>query len=332
MLIDLHDDVGDGLAELTARPAAVDALRCLALAHHEGKHFVTGNRGVLDALGRCRALGDASQAMYRHASRRLSDGHQLRARLRARIVVRATLEPGAPRVSEHPDKLVFTAPIADFVDSSRIQASRVLGENLDDAKIYCAAAAAYLHRFGARDLVAHLRAHGGGGGTTAELFEAHSSETPVLCIVDSDRKSAMAALGTTARAVQQARARIHRRPTFVAADARVLGCHELENLIPAGLAIAALDGVPETRRWIAHAEEAGCLGRADFVDLKRWLADRAGQSNPIDFLSHVAVHVDRLSANKLAESLFTAPLTDHWEDLGAHLLAWGCAPKRKHVL
>lgn len=332
MLIDLADELGEQAASLCKEPASVHALRCLAIAHQEGKHFITGNHAVLAAFGRAEALGRPSQVAFLNARRSLNEGHALRKEVQvfARVVRDA---PAGERIDEAGGRLCFRVPLGEFADSGRVQQTRLVCEHLDDARVYRAAAEALLKRSKFSALKLAVSPVHGGGQTTGPVFEARAVDGAVVCVVDSDRADESAVIGSTARQVQEVRARLHRGSGFLLADAYVLEmCRELENLLPTALVLDALAGVPDLLRCAVKAAEHGQLGQGDFIDIKKVLARHAGREGQVEVLAHVAAFVAKTSAEKVAQYLFQAPLGEVWSGLAERLFAWGCAPRRTFVV
>lgn len=329
MLIDLDDALADLLEDLSDRHAA--ALGHVALSHHEGLHFVTGNRNVLQALARCEALDLLARTRYRQIDRQIHDGHSLRASVRARIRVVPALAVGERRIERRAGRLEFRAPLLDFDTSIRVQATTLLGEHVDDASVYLRAARAHLHRnMKGVPLACNMRRLGGGGSTIVPMFTHKAGEEGiVLAIADSDRKDVKAPLGSTASALRSERDRLHAANAgFIAADAHILPCHELENLLPGRLLSDALPRGCD-RGVIASCERAareGKLGRADFADVKALV----GSEKLLEF---VAAFLDTRSDRECADYLFAAdPPAAVWRELGDELFAWGCAPRRRMMM
>jgi hypothetical protein len=120
--------------------------------------------------------------------------------------------------------------------------------------------------------------HGGGSMTAQTFTHAYASPRPVLCVVDSDRRSPDGALGDTASAVVTAA----QAAPHGTADVAVLPVRELENAFPLrvirmvyqSLGDATVAGKCQTLIDFCEAEPAGGDRRAQmvaFLDFKEGL-------------------------------------------------------------
>jgi hypothetical protein len=110
--------------------------------------------------------------------------------LRERVSHFAVIEVREGGIHEEADgdeaQRCFRVPLAYFSDSGRTQASRLVAEDRDDARVYQRAAEAYLCRLGPKGLTVRLQPYGGGGANTADALRDHVPEGPTVCIVDAD--------------------------------------------------------------------------------------------------------------------------------------------------
>jgi hypothetical protein len=284
MLLILADAIRDELARVLASGDLRDALSNLARAHREGKHIVSGPAALLGRLGEARALAEDVRGTFRQIKLR----HLEAATLRASVSHLAVIEPrdGDVREEGNGTQRRYRVPLSYFRDSARSQASRLIAEDRDDARVYQRAADAYLFRSGPKGLTLCLQLYGGGGANTADAVRDHARQGPTVCVVDADYKwsddEGVPSEGDTAARARQAARELAGE---VLCAVHAVPCREVENLFPGELVLdcfVATDRGPFHQRCV-RAAELGLLGggpRVDRLDLKEGLRRRDYEALP----------------------------------------------------
>ena len=269
MLISITESaIGQAQGTGEAAETAKEALELIARGRLEGKHLLFGKRDVMGELSSMPGLGERAQRVYGRVMDRLPQKASLVGSLTRRMEVVADDEELFPRSSRVGAATVVRVPLCTFRDSTFIQPTVLLTENLRDAR----AALLLGHAFAIHDglgtirLVAQERA--GGGATTAETYAAIQAAGIglCLCVVDSDRKCPSAALGSTARSVK--RVDDASKPLC---EVHTLEAREMENLLPTKLVAGIATGNRQREAGLIAIEQIEAIEPEIrlYLDLKR---------------------------------------------------------------
>jgi hypothetical protein len=202
MLFHIEESVSDLISSGNPTQQDFDALVYLALASSEGNHRITGSRRALRQLAEAQSIGlSQRKAFERVASRVAQEGHLFhQLPTVGRIIADSQAIPSAANSGK---RRIITLPLRWFDDSSKIQPTILLAENLSDVRVLMmiGEAGTILNSFGHLPLK-HFPISGGGSTTRAVLNDLASTGRLCLCVVDSDRMCPSSALGSTAAAVQ----------------------------------------------------------------------------------------------------------------------------------
>jgi hypothetical protein len=167
----------------------------------EGYHRITGSRKVLAELRKVQGLGIKDVRTLERAFGRIGQEGDLRWKLPiyGKVIVSSATSPVS---SYSGSQRVIEFPLQWFDRLAKLLPTKLLGENLSDARIFekfgevgsLIAAPLYL------PIQATLR-HGGGSAIGSVLEQIAHSEALCICIVDSDKSSPLGASGGTARTV-----------------------------------------------------------------------------------------------------------------------------------
>jgi hypothetical protein len=287
MLLLLASELRDELPRVLGTGELRDALSNLARAHREGKHIVSGPATLLRQLGEAQELPEDVRGTFQQLKRRhFDDADGLRKR--ASHVVVIELRDGVIEEAEggNEARRCFRVPLEYFSDSGRVQASRLVAEDADDARVYQRAAEAYLCRLGPKGLSVHLQSYGGGGDSTADALRDHARHGPTVCVVDADYKwsdeEGKPAEGATAA---NARKAVRKLTGNTVCTVHAVPCREVENLLPPALVRECF--VPTDRgdfyKRCVRAFELGLFGGGAHVnrlDLKKGLSRKDYESIP----------------------------------------------------
>lgn len=209
----------------------------LAFAYRKGIHVVSASFQTIQAFMRLMS-GDVRGVLSVIKQRRY-ELHSLVAEVDSYVEVIGDADSVTRIVRA--GKTVFRVPPSFFSDPSRVERTRLVAEDLDDATTYHAVGAAYIHRNAKRliGLTIQLNPFGGGGSSTADQFRQCARQGPTLAIVDSDKDYSLDNEGETARATRRALLEIQAQTVC---DVYVPNCRELENLIPGSLLVDSLTG------------------------------------------------------------------------------------------
>lgn len=228
MLIEISKDA----AEIAAQNEhALHAIEDLGGAGARGEHLVIARRDVLKALVVLTDISERTRGYFRRVAGRYSELGALFNGFVERILV--TAEGGIVR-----DDLGWKVPLGALVREGILCRSQLVAEHGQDGDLFVEAGYDYLR--GAKlASVVKLRVtvrDGGGSGVPGVFGRSVREELgPVLCIVDSDKRFPLAAVGDNAR---RCAAVLSNPPPWVA-RLEVLAVREVENLVPLGYLAAA---------------------------------------------------------------------------------------------
>jgi hypothetical protein len=223
MLLVLHDSLAKALDQNTV----LEALEMIALARREGKHLVFAKRDVLKSLLNCAELSKRTRQVYLKLYAQLAEMQVYLQTLSRRVEVIALDTGLSSRLEKHCK--VISVPARYFSNSSLIQKTILLTENLDDATLYQTITQIYLKWKKLKKIAILFEAYAGGGSTTKKAYQRiqDQAERFCLCLLDSDKKSPNSPLGNTAKEVKKIE-----NPNQPLCEYLILGVREIENLIP----------------------------------------------------------------------------------------------------
>lgn len=237
--------------QTAADPAFRLFLENAARAHREGKHVLSFDLSLYQKAREVADLSRDALAALDNAKLRASDTSTLWRDLAVRIQVGPRQAP--PGWAD--DHRTFVLPYPQLVDSAQLQRSVVVGEDLNDTKVFARLADEW-GRVHARGFLSRIDILPGGGDRSADVAEiALAQQRMVLLVTDSDQKHPTDGLGSTAR---KARALESSHP-FDILKVQVLEANEIENLLPASL---VRDATSQSRQSEGreHIDEALRLG------------------------------------------------------------------------
>jgi hypothetical protein len=222
MFIKLSDDL---LPHLDFNDFATqDALENIATCFRAGKHLVTGSRGVLEFI----------IDNYDSAPRTIAAFKQMKNEIPQLGLLSETMSyimevvPVGLGIEEIYGKKILKMPLTNLHNSSVLEPTQVIGEDLTDLEFYSLVASAFLYRNRMPSVKIRHEPVNGGGSTTGTVYRHHQDlqERLCLCIVDSDKKSPGEEIHDTAKAVIGVNAK--NKPL---SDAIVVDVHEMENFL-----------------------------------------------------------------------------------------------------
>lgn len=228
MLICLENDVANiDFGENEQYAAAIEALFASVRL---GRHFVTASRTTLQTLSKSMAFSSITRKIISRIDNEIAQVYQLIDRTEWRVSV----SPSYISIKKDLNSKIFCVPLGDL---DHINSCVLLGENLDDTRVFHYAAKHYAvaHKLSACDCF--FEKDNGGGATTPQVLEQRLNEHKwCLVITDSDRKSPKGCAHTP---VSSHCKRIVENSQKVALHIS-LPSHEVENFVPPAISGAAL--------------------------------------------------------------------------------------------
>jgi hypothetical protein len=244
--------VDRSLAEVldaSSRPhqAIVDAVSNLALARREGKHLLFADRETLRACAESPWLSERAHRVYSHLLNNLPQMKTYLENLSRRVEILA--QDGVIESRTEAGCTVIRISASYLSDSSVVQTSVLLCENLTDTRFYRQLGEVWRHWSKLGNVIIRCEPHGGGGQTTADEYESirSSGSRLCLCIVESDRTTPSDDLGSTAKMALD----VHTSGVQPLCELFVLSARAVENIIPTGMYQEAV--------WGDNARMAGVL-------------------------------------------------------------------------
>ncbi|MFK5915649.1 MAG: hypothetical protein QM484_14885 [Woeseiaceae bacterium] len=195
MLLQLGNSIEN--IDLTRDRNSVYALDNILLSEFEGKNIVFAEQNIIDFLKNNIILfsGRASAVVGR-LDARYPEKASLANSIDAKVIIQSNIND----VSHDGSKI--NVPLVLFEDRTLSDSTVLLGENLDDAKIYKYSGEHYRILNHYQGTVLSLKPRGGGGSTTSDALEQiiNSQNEMCLTIVDSDKHSPYCCYGDTAQA------------------------------------------------------------------------------------------------------------------------------------
>ncbi len=268
MVINLHDSLIPFIHSTHVDAAAcAHCLENIATGRREGKHVVIGTSALLKVMSESEFLSSRSRGVFKSILAHRSEEASLLRRVRCYVNV---LPPKSSLyMSLDSAKVIVNIPIDKFADTVTIQQGILLAESISDAKFYKKMASVYAFR---EKMKVPVRAEtiGGGGGALGKQYQHYQDEQKrfCLCVVDSDREYPNAAVGSTARAVKKADDRDKVMSTIL-----IIGCREVENLIPVSVYEKMFKGDIDK---VSSIDAMIDIGKCNEMDVLRYIDVKSG--------------------------------------------------------
>jgi len=163
------------------------ALENMATGAREGKHILIGNRSLLLRLSQLPFISRLSSASISKCKEQLPEYAQLKEITSDFVEV---IPEGHAHVLNIDHRRIINLPIHLFSDSSIIQETILLGENLLDSNFYRIVADAYIFLNNLNALKLRYDNRLGGGSTTIMVYRQIQDDNNrfCLCVADSDKQ------------------------------------------------------------------------------------------------------------------------------------------------
>jgi hypothetical protein len=247
---------------------AINALNLIAHSRRLGKHIVLGNRSVVKYLATCDFLSAQSRSVYRKIYEQLpiTSGYINNIHLSIEIFSGSLLE-----VTDKENFRVIRVPVKYFTDFSILNKSVLLFEDMTDSDIYKIIVRYYLYRNNLGNIKIDYEPRNGGGQNTHKAFAEiqRSEQSFCLCLLDSDKKHAMAEIGSTAKSV--VKINDNNKPFC---DVLILKFREIENLIPTLMYKEIFESdinKKEAVNFLKRVDESDLSETRKYLDMKKGL-------------------------------------------------------------
>lgn len=264
MLLILEDSLIFSGKTLTEKEE--DSFANLALAGREGKHLIIGSLRLLRYLASSNFLGRREKAFFAQSIELYTRNWAMFGvvNICARIV-----KEGDVHREIVGGRTELVIPLEKFSRIDSVAETTMVAEDLTDCKALAvfAKARAKLRGVGAPRVAFDMKP--GGGANTGKVFVDGLSGNRIfyICVLDSDRYFPDAPLGETARKA----AELFEEYNYPCAELHVLGCRELENLIPDEIYEELSDSSDDrmnTLDLLASLADEGLNTARVFVDIK----------------------------------------------------------------
>ncbi len=265
MLFVLHDTLNDKTDDFFESIAT--AIENIATAAREGKHILVGSRELLQRLSGLSFISPANLASIRKCREQAPEYGNLKHSASDFVQV---MPDGEATVDIVNGQRVITVPIRKFADTSMIQETILIGENLLDIRFYKIVARVYASKNKMGKMKIRSDGQFGGGTTTVDLYQKLQDEDErfCLCVVDSDKRFPGSGLGTIAQKIVT----IDDNNKTTTRQISLL-CREAENMI----SLPQLESVCE--KEVSRVEALRVLGKIEscdhearfYIDLKNGL-------------------------------------------------------------
>ena len=199
MLLLLHDTLTDQSDDFFQNSAL--AIENIAISAIEGKHILIGNRELLNRIAQFPFISRLSSASIMKCKQQLPEYARLQHLASDFIQISHDCHA---HVTVSNNQRIINLPIKSFNDSSIIQETILLGENLIDSTFFeiVAETFAFINKFGSLKLRSEKRL--GGGSTTPEVYKhiQDGNNRFCLCIIDSDKMYPLSNPGIIANKIQ----------------------------------------------------------------------------------------------------------------------------------
>jgi hypothetical protein len=165
----------------------ISAIENMATAANEGKHILIGRRDLFERLSNLSFISSRSSASYKKCKEQLPEYANLKSITSDYIQV---IPDGNDTINIVDGQRIINIPLGRFTDTSMIQESVLLCENLIDCDFYQIVAKVYALKKKLGTLKMRYEGRLGGGSTIVDVYQQTQGENKrlCLCIADSDKK------------------------------------------------------------------------------------------------------------------------------------------------
>jgi hypothetical protein len=250
--------------------SVLTGLDTLAVGFREGKHIIAGPLITLNALLRIENLQPSTKIALKSVREQFPQLMALPGQYNCYALIMPD-NAGGLRRTVVAGKHVLEIPISHFSDSSKIQKTVILGENIKDADVAILMAEFYRSQSQyLKSVPIRPDSRSGGGSNLIDTYERlrNAHECFTVTIVDSDKKCPNCAMGNTAKAILQTHSDHGNSPMM---EVIILNCHEMENALPdAFYEEAFLAGVEhnDSVNFLKQLSDTGEFDIRHFIDIK----------------------------------------------------------------
>lgn len=359
MIFELHSSlVGYANASIKNRNNIIEKLELLWTAHREGNHIIFSEIHVSEEL--IGIIGNESRSASALLNRIINQYPKVAAL--ACHVERKVLIGDYNFNSTAIKSKIIEYPI-NKINSSLLQKSVILVENLTDADFYRWVAINIYRQTQYEGVTLSFESYPGGGNTTSEAYDNLKANTSrlCLCIVDSDIRAPKLQPGETASKVVKS----DRLRPRAQADFHIIGACSIENLIPVSAFEMAWGDDPNYTQKLVSYKKHYRDNHWRYLQLKKniscfelygvgafsqyWSSALAttpnGCSNKMCSKKSDCKHnmLDQLSGSPLGATFslikdkvvnldeLLPDIRHAWEEIASEILSWCCAPNMSSV-
>jgi hypothetical protein len=163
------------------------AIENIAIAAREGKHILLGSRDLLQRLSTLSCISAGSAASIKKCKEQVPEYANLKKVVSDYVQI---MPDGDDMINIVNKQRIINVPLRKFTDTSLIQESVLIGENLIDCDFYKIVAEVYASNNKLGTLKICYEGRLGGGSTIVDVYQMTQEENkrPCLCIADSDKK------------------------------------------------------------------------------------------------------------------------------------------------
>lgn len=221
MLIEIINTADINLDDPELHPAIINVL----CAYREGKHLVLSDAAFLQKITDHSALGNLTCNTARNLKSKIIEYNQLKSKLTYFCKVDLSSNSYEAEQENIKDNF-FVVGYPYFNDSANIQITKLLCEDVNDAKLYDLISNYYRLSNGLSGVDVKFEIMNGGGANTKKNFELIKyNQKLCLCLLDSDKSHPKSSLGSTASKFTQ-------KIDSAICKHYILEPHEVESLIP----------------------------------------------------------------------------------------------------
>jgi hypothetical protein len=271
MLIYLEEDVA--AVDYGSDVQLASAIEALFHSVRLGIHFVAGNRKTLQALSANLAFGALTRKTISIVENELTQSHQLISLVRWKIHV----SPSYLTIQKRSCGDIIDVPLTIL---DHVLSCVLLGENLDDTKVFTYAAKHYSVENKLSACGINYEFQGGGGASTPQVLENCLRQNRwCIVITDSDKKSPNGKAHTAVSAQCHGIAASMQKVSLHIS----LPSHEVENFVPPSIASAALLPYGNSGKIDDVMSKCGTVGNELYLhtDLKQGMTVKRIRAFPL---------------------------------------------------
>lgn len=219
MLIELINTDNIDLGDIKLHPALIN----LFCAYREGKHLLFSDEAFLQQVSKHTEFGSLTCNTAMNLISKTIEYKQLKSKLTYYCKVDLS---NNSNTAIHQQEDFFVVGYAYFNDTANIQVSKLLCEDINDAKLYNLISKHYRQTNGFNGIDIKFEFLNGGGANIKHNFDMiKSSDRFCLCLLDSDKKHPKSGVGSTA-------AKFNPANDSATCKHYIMEPHEIESLIP----------------------------------------------------------------------------------------------------